>query len=353
MFRDSFFSQNTRFVSGRFAFLQFSCPCQKQPCTKITFRCRGKTKSGRPGRFSLCSRKRYPRPCATCLTRSSGFVPTAGTRAMTLLRFSWLYMSVIAGTQGQGLRPVGSREAAERRVTRLVRAAHRGGFLWIRIVEDILDRSEIRTGGHHFSRPVHRSASHEWKLSPSPAFGNGLDDSRRRERGYPRMIVREKIKVTHEPMEQPPSSLGCHSSLRVAQCDRNAIGAVFFFIYQHVSSSTLHSGHLLKEVIVPRKGTAFPRSGRQLLGIRVGSVIGGRPEEFWLRGHDLGAGGWRLWVSGPSGPRRRWPVGSAGCSGSGAGFLGGAGGVQFQEAGEDFVADGVGPAVAPGLLAVA
>ena len=63
------------------------------------------------------------------------------------------------------------------------------------------------------------------------------------------------------------------------------------------------------------------------------------------------------WGSAALGALGPWPgvvggqLGVAGCAG--AGFLGGAVGVQFQEAGKDLVAGGVGPAAAPGLLAAA
>lgn len=43
------FSQNSLFVEGSLAYLQLSCPCQKQPCTKIAVRYFGRTISGRPG----------------------------------------------------------------------------------------------------------------------------------------------------------------------------------------------------------------------------------------------------------------------------------------------------------------
>ena len=63
------------------------------------------------------------------------------------------------------------------------------------------------------------------------------------------------------------------------------------------------------------------------------------------------------WGSAALGALGPWPgvtgtqLGAAGCAG--AGFFGDAVGVQFQEAGEDFVAGGVRPAVAVGLLAAA
>ena len=60
--------------------------CQKQPCTKITFLCFGKTISGFPGRLGTWSRNLYPKDRAIFLTKSSGFVFFPWMSAMRLLR---------------------------------------------------------------------------------------------------------------------------------------------------------------------------------------------------------------------------------------------------------------------------
>lgn len=70
----SLLRQNSRRVFGsRFA-LQPSCRCQKQPCTKTTFRRDRNTRSGRPGKSFACSRYRYPIPCTRRRTSNSGLV---------------------------------------------------------------------------------------------------------------------------------------------------------------------------------------------------------------------------------------------------------------------------------------
>jgi hypothetical protein len=57
LFRRSFGNQKLRFVLGMSPVLH-ACECQKHPCTNITLRRAGKTKSGFPGRSRRCSRKR-------------------------------------------------------------------------------------------------------------------------------------------------------------------------------------------------------------------------------------------------------------------------------------------------------
>src|SRR5205085_11974828 len=50
------FSHQSVLVLGTTKYLQPSCPCQKQPCTKITVLYFGKTISGFPGKSFTCSR---------------------------------------------------------------------------------------------------------------------------------------------------------------------------------------------------------------------------------------------------------------------------------------------------------
>jgi hypothetical protein len=69
----NFCCQNSWRVFGVAAHLQ-SCLCQKQPWTKIIFRCLGNTRSGRPGRLRACNLKRNPSLCAQERTASSGAV---------------------------------------------------------------------------------------------------------------------------------------------------------------------------------------------------------------------------------------------------------------------------------------
>ena len=78
-------------------------------------------------------------------------------------------------------------------------------------------------------------------------------------------------------------------------------------------------------------------------------VIGGGPEGFGLGDHEGGARGRPSAVPGLCRPRRRGPAGFVDCCAR-AGFLGGAFGVEGEEAGEHLVTDGVRPAVAVRLL---
>lgn len=70
------------------AFEQPGCRCQKQPCTNIATRCFGKTRSGRPGRFLRCRRKRRPSAWAARRTRISGKVSLLRTRDISQERRS-------------------------------------------------------------------------------------------------------------------------------------------------------------------------------------------------------------------------------------------------------------------------
>ena len=86
--------QNSVLVAGIVARLQPSCPCQKQPWTKITALCRGKTISGLPKSFFTCSRNRYPILCKRERTSISGLVFLPFTWAMLRLRFSKPTLSI-------------------------------------------------------------------------------------------------------------------------------------------------------------------------------------------------------------------------------------------------------------------
>lgn len=86
-------SQNSLLLFGNRKRLHWSWPCQKQPFTKTTARCFGKTMSGRPGKSFLCSRKRNPALCSAFRTISSGDVLPDLMPAIIWLRFSGLTMS--------------------------------------------------------------------------------------------------------------------------------------------------------------------------------------------------------------------------------------------------------------------
>ena len=81
-FRFTFFSQKGVFVLGKVHSLQPSCPCQKQPLTKMQVRYLRKTRSGCPGNRSELSL--YLNPCAhkNLRTSNSGLVPFDLTEAM-------------------------------------------------------------------------------------------------------------------------------------------------------------------------------------------------------------------------------------------------------------------------------
>lgn len=80
--------QNSRRVVGVLAYLQPGCRCQKQPCTKIAAPYFGRIRSGRPGRFRGCRRKRKPIRCNPLRTSSSGLVCSRRTEAIILDRVS-------------------------------------------------------------------------------------------------------------------------------------------------------------------------------------------------------------------------------------------------------------------------
>jgi hypothetical protein len=78
--RANFAFQNLARVLGLEALLHPGWRCQKHPCTKITERRRGKTRSGLPGRVWLCTLNLYPSECAILRTAISGIVSWARTR---------------------------------------------------------------------------------------------------------------------------------------------------------------------------------------------------------------------------------------------------------------------------------
>ena len=69
------------------------CWCQKHPCTKTTARCRGNTRSGRPGSLRSCSRYRRPRRNSARRMRSSGAVSVPRMRLMLALRCAGVIVS--------------------------------------------------------------------------------------------------------------------------------------------------------------------------------------------------------------------------------------------------------------------
>lgn len=85
LFRRSLGSQKSWFVLGTSPVLQ-EWECQKHPCTNITLRRAGKTRSGFPGRSCLCSRKRKPSRCTRLRTAISGNVSRPRIARMFSLR---------------------------------------------------------------------------------------------------------------------------------------------------------------------------------------------------------------------------------------------------------------------------
>src|SRR6185312_3908590 len=74
LFLSNFLNYHSVLVFGITKYLQFLCPCQKQPLTKITVLYLGKTISGLPGRLLSWSLYRYPLACKNLRTNISGFV---------------------------------------------------------------------------------------------------------------------------------------------------------------------------------------------------------------------------------------------------------------------------------------
>ena len=69
-------------VLGMEKYLQFSCPCQKQPCTKMTVLYFGSTMSGFPGSFLSYNLYRSPFENKNFLTTISGLVSLPLMRLM-------------------------------------------------------------------------------------------------------------------------------------------------------------------------------------------------------------------------------------------------------------------------------
>lgn len=93
--------QNSCRVEGNIPRLQL-CRCQKHPCTKMTFRCLGKTMSGFPGKSIRCNRKRNPIRWISERTASSGAVLRGPMLAMISERFSREILSMISVQQRAG-----------------------------------------------------------------------------------------------------------------------------------------------------------------------------------------------------------------------------------------------------------
>lgn len=85
--------QNGPLVFGEVALEHPGCRCQKQPWTKMTALCFGRTRSGCPGSLREWTRYRSPRRCSADLSASSGFVFLLLMPAIIEERFSGLTMS--------------------------------------------------------------------------------------------------------------------------------------------------------------------------------------------------------------------------------------------------------------------
>ncbi len=95
-FRSNFACQKSSRDLGCVAFLQPSCRCQKQPCTKIATFHRGNTRSGVPGKSVRCSLNLKPSEWATRRTLSSGTVLRPFTRDINQDLLSTLRRSIIS-----------------------------------------------------------------------------------------------------------------------------------------------------------------------------------------------------------------------------------------------------------------
>ena len=95
MFPDIFSLQNSVLVAGNVDFLQFSCPCQKQPFTKITALYLGKTMSGLPGKFFTFFLNLNPLENRYFLTKISGLVSLPEILDMIEERLDFEYISDI------------------------------------------------------------------------------------------------------------------------------------------------------------------------------------------------------------------------------------------------------------------
>lgn len=86
MLRSIFACHHSVRVLGSLKSLQFSCPCQKQPLTKITVLYLASTMSGLPGRFFWQTRNLNPWANRNRRTSSSGLVFLPLIRLMIRLR---------------------------------------------------------------------------------------------------------------------------------------------------------------------------------------------------------------------------------------------------------------------------
>lgn len=94
-----FAAQNSVLVAGSLNLGQ-SCPCQKQPLTKITARNMGKTRSGHPGSSLRWRRNLSPHLCSPRLNSISGAVSLFRIRLMLSLRWSAVRTSTIRFSSG-------------------------------------------------------------------------------------------------------------------------------------------------------------------------------------------------------------------------------------------------------------
>jgi len=95
LFSLNLLSQNFFRLFGVYAYLQFLCRCQKQPCTNTIVRCFGRTISGLPGKSFRWSEKRNPIRCNAERTVFSGFVFLSRIRPIFQLRFPVVRLSVM------------------------------------------------------------------------------------------------------------------------------------------------------------------------------------------------------------------------------------------------------------------
>lgn len=97
MFRPSLLSQKSALVLGKRKYGQPSWRCQKHPCTRMTAPHFGRTRSGFPGSFLPCNRKRKPRRQSSRRTISSGLVSLAWIRDINAERVPLSITSTISG----------------------------------------------------------------------------------------------------------------------------------------------------------------------------------------------------------------------------------------------------------------
>lgn|SRR6185503_18823897 len=94
LLRSRLLDQYSALVTGRLFPRRQLCLCQKQPCTKITFRCETRTMSGLPGNFA--EYRAYLNPIEWIRQRTfiSGLVSLPLTARMQSERWTTLRLSV-------------------------------------------------------------------------------------------------------------------------------------------------------------------------------------------------------------------------------------------------------------------